>query len=249
MTTFSGFPSGRLDYTRLPSLVFSELLPAIDTLVELKVTLHVFWLISHSKGRPQYVTLRQLLEDATLLRGLQNTGPETRLSPAPSVSCNLATGQAATASAEEALREGLLRAVTRGTLLYLVSQDEAEHFYFLNDAQGRQIFERALVGEMVLSGSGVTTEPALAQQRPNIFVLYEQNIGLLQPIIAEELKDAEETYPQEWIEEAFRIAAEQNARSWKYVQKILERWSSEGKGKTREKTWYTEEESRRFIKR
>jgi DnaD/phage-associated family protein len=90
-------------------------------------------------------------------------------------------------------------------------------------------------------------------ERPNIFILYEQNIGLLQPIIAEELEEAERTYPQEWIEEAFRIAVERNVRNWKYVRRILERWATEGKdegrGKIREKTWYTEEEYRKYIKR
>jgi DNA replication protein len=63
----------------------------------------------------------------------------------------------------------------------------------------------------------------------NIFVLYEQNIGLITPMIAEELKDAERLYPPEWIEEAFREAVELNKHSWRYIARILERWASEGK--------------------
>jgi DnaD/phage-associated family protein len=59
--------------------------------------------------------------------------------------------------------------------------------------------------------------------------LYEQNIGLLQPLIADELRQAQRDYPEEWIEEAFRLAAEANARRWSYVRAILERWSTEGK--------------------
>ena len=65
--------------------------------------------------------------------------------------------------------------------------------------------------------------------RPNIFVLYEQNIGLLQPLIADELRQAERDYPTGWIEEAFRVAAEANVRRWSYVRAILERWSTEGR--------------------
>ena len=67
------------------------------------------------------------------------------------------------------------------------------------------------------------------ETRPNIFVLYEQNIGLISPLIAQELMEAEATYPQGWIEEAFKIAVERNIRNWRYIKRILERWATEGK--------------------
>ena len=70
-------------------------------------------------------------------------------------------------------------------------------------------------------------EPAA---RPNVFALYEQNIGMLTPLIADELREAEQTYPVEWIEEAFREAVSLNKRSWKYIRAILERWRTEGRG-------------------
>jgi DnaD/phage-associated family protein len=63
-----------------------------------------------------------------------------------------------------------------------------------------------------------------------IFVLYEQNIGLLTPMIADELRDAEKTYPAEWIEDAMQEAVHLNKRSWRYVRRILERWRVEGRG-------------------
>jgi DnaD/phage-associated family protein len=63
----------------------------------------------------------------------------------------------------------------------------------------------------------------------NIFVLYEQNIGMITPMIAEELKEAEKLYPPQWIEEACKEAVTLNKRSWKYIARILERWASEGK--------------------
>lgn len=231
MTSFSGFPSGKLTFTPLPNLFFSELLPLIDNLAELKVTLHVFWLLQSKKGSQRYVTRRELLGDGTLLRGLQSLA----------------------ASPEDALREGLEKAVARGTLLHLVGVEDGEDFYFMNSAQGRQTIEQIQLGEIQLAAGGVRVKPAMPAERPNIFVLYEQNIGLLQPIIAEELQEAERTYPQEWIEEAFRIAVERNVRNWKYIRRILERWAAEGKdegrGEKREKTWYTEEEYRKYIKR
>jgi len=44
------------------------------------------------------------------------------------------------------------------------------------------------------------------------------------------LKEAEKLYPAPWIEEAFREAVSLNKRNWRYIARILERWSLEGKG-------------------
>jgi len=222
MRAFSGFPIGKLAYTPLPDLFFGELLPLIDNLAELKVTLFVFWLLHRKKGARRYVTLQDLRSDGGLLRSLQGLA----------------------SSPEEALREGLEKAVARGTLLFLVSSEGDDRFYFVNSGKGRQAFEQAQLGEIELAEGTTLVQPVVPVERPNIFVLYEQNIGLLQPIIAEELQDAERTYPREWIEEAFRIAVENNVRNWKYVRRIMERWATEGKdegkGRTREKSWYEE---------
>ena len=65
--------------------------------------------------------------------------------------------------------------------------------------------------------------------KPNIFVLYENNIGTISPMLAEKLKEAEELYPGPWIGEAFQIAVTQNKRSWAYISAILRRWVDEGK--------------------
>jgi DNA replication protein len=228
MKEFSGFPGGKLAYTPLPDLFFSELLPVITDLAELKVTLHVFWRLHHKRSSEQYVTLQELMGDGAMLRSLQG------LDPAP----------------EAALRHGLERAVARGTLLHLKTEG-GEHHYFANSARGRGTVEKVLLGDLQLAGGEVLAERAEPGKRPNIFVLYEQNIGLLQPIIADELKDAESNYPQDWIEDAFRIAVENNVRNWKYIRRILERWLAEGKdegtGRARGKSWY--EEYDKFIKR
>jgi DnaD/phage-associated family protein len=62
----------------------------------------------------------------------------------------------------------------------------------------------------------------------SIYALYEENIGQLTPLVADELKEAEELYPQEWLRPAFETAAALNKRSWRYVARILERWAVEG---------------------
>jgi DnaD/phage-associated family protein len=74
---------------------------------------------------------------------------------------------------------------------------------------------------------------AVYTERPNIFKLYESNIGTLTPMIAEALQDAEKTYPADWIEDAIRIAVKNNKRNWHYVEAILKRWQEGGRdGKT-----------------
>ena len=66
-------------------------------------------------------------------------------------------------------------------------------------------------------------------ERPNVFKLYEENIGPLTPMIADALKDAEETYHAEWIAEAIELAVKNNKRNWKYCEAILRHWKEEGR--------------------
>ena len=69
--------------------------------------------------------------------------------------------------------------------------------------------------------------------RPNVFILYEQNVGLLTPLIADQLRDMEKSYPPDWIDEAFTIAVAANKRSLRYIAAILKRWETEGKDDAR----------------
>jgi DNA replication protein len=207
MKGFVGFPAGKQPYTPVPNLFFSELLPDIDHLGELKVTLHVFWLLTQKKGDRPYVAGEELAADRRLLSGLATPG----MSP------------------EEALRDALDRAVARRTLLRVTTGEGPgrRDWYFLNSEKGRRAMDDLLAGSW---SPGAPGEPVqLRAQRPNIFVLYEQNIGPLTPLLAEQLMEAEDTYPVAWLEDAFREAVELNKRSWRYVQRILERWAAEGK--------------------
>ncbi len=203
-TKFEGVPAGRVQVTPLPNVIFSEVLPAIDDLAEAQVTLHVFFLLYHKKGSPRYVTAAELEADATLSRALaKNAGP-----------------------ARETLARGLKLAEARGSLLHLVV--EGEDWYFFNTAESRKVIERIEAGELLEDRYVQKAAPA-ALAPPNIFKLYEQHIGVLTPLIAEELKEAEKEYPPEVILDAFRIAAENNARKWSYVRAILVAWTREGK--------------------
>ena len=118
---------------------------------------------------------------------------------------------------------GLEKALRRGTLLTVES--DSGGFYFLNSPRGRASAEALKNGSWRDSARIPSTAPL---PRPNIFKLYEENIGPLTPLMADTLKDAEKDYPAEWLAEAFSIAVERNKRNWKYIAAILRRWKDEG---------------------
>ena len=126
---------------------------------------------------------------------------------------------------------GLEDAVRRGGILK--AEHDADVFYFLNSPRGRAAAEAFSQGNWRES-TRIISAPVV--ERPNIFKLYEENIGPLTPMIADMLKDAEETYSDEWIAEALEIAMANNVRNWKYVEAILKRWREKGKheGKDRQ---------------
>ena len=75
-----------------------------------------------------------------------------------------------------------------------------------------------------------------APARPNIFRLYEANIGPLTPMMAEILKADALEYPAKWIEDAMGEAVELNIRNWRYVRAILKTWKEQGRGEKPKQT-------------
>jgi len=225
MEKFDGFPAGELRFTAVPDLFFARLLPQIDSLIELKVILHFIWV--HYRQARQTIAFNELLADETLIQSLSLL----------------------TDDVSSALQTGLNGAVARGVLLHVRLDDESgsHDLYYLNSERGRQAHQQLQTGEMgVVNISSVEAAPP--SRRPNIFELYEDNISLISPIIADELKDAEATYPQEWIEDAFKVAVENNVRKWSYIRAVLERMAATGPGQHQkqddaDKTWYSPEEN------
>lgn len=197
---------------RLPEAFFQRVVPAIDDLTELKVTLHLYWRIRDRGDHLPLLSRSELLSDPVLSKSVEAPGRK----------------------AADLIAEGLEKAVARGIVLRITNGEES--WYLLADEEGRRTAKAIETGEISLevgkiaAGAGASSGEAPSLERPNIFALYEQNIGLLQPLIAEELREAESRYPADWVEEAFKIAVEQNVRRWRYIRRILERWTEEGRG-------------------
>jgi len=224
MTTFSGFPEGKVHLTPLPGPFFQDLLPQIDHLDELKVTLQAFWLVDHMEEVFRYLRRGDFQAGRNFMDGLGET-PEL---------------------AEEALDEALQRAVRRGTLLRLMVKLDAgeEAIYFINTPKGRAAvlaFER---GEWELS-EDARQRVEVRSEAPNVYRLYEDNIGPLTPMVAEALRDAEQTYPAAWIEEAVKIAVENNKRNLRYIEAILRNWQEKGRDERKDRR-DTEKARRRY---
>lgn len=216
---FIGFPDVKMKPVVVPDHFFTDLLPLIDDLGELKLTLHCFWLLNEQETDIRYLRGSDLRSDERMLQSLSG---DTDLRTAPA-----------------ALEDALQRAVARNTLLKLdiETDDEAgepqvEDWYFMNTVKGRQTVALIRQGKIKSRdlAAAIPSEARLKVERPNIFVMYEQNIGFMTPMIADQLRDMEKTYAPDWIEEAFEIAVGSNKRSIRYIQAILKRWESEGKG-------------------
>jgi DnaD/phage-associated family protein len=205
--TFAGFPS-RPQSTAIPNVFFSDVLPKLTDPVVLGVVLYAFNVLAGKKGFPRYLIAAEIAAD-------------------PAAAAYL--GALGAADAGAALRGGLARAAELGILLPLTVETEGGRIdlYFLNAPADRRGMEAVRSGSVGLGRVIEQPQPAAAE-RSSIFALYESLVGTLSPLIADELAEAERLYPADWLEAAFREAAAQNARSWRYVSRILERWAIEG---------------------
>ena len=199
--------SEELGFTPLPDVFFTQVVPQIQDIAELKAILAVFYLLHRklqdsslrSEECPRFITYEELLSDRALMNEMS----------------------------EEAFRHALDLAVKHGAILRstLNLDGSSRDAYFVNTESGRELASNIRHGKLPVR-EAMSKEAARSS---NIFALYEQNIGMLTPMIAEELREAEKLYPSQWIHDAFKEAVALNKRNWRYIARILERWATEGK--------------------
>jgi DNA replication protein len=207
MMEFKGFPD-RMQFTPIPNIVFSSLLPQITDNTELKTLLNIFAILYPKKGTLRFVSFKELLGRANLISDSEEEPVST-------------------------LKKALESLVQRSVLVHLAMQngEQTEDLYFLNNETNRLITVRIHNGEIALPGLNPETPVTVSlEDTPDIFTLYEQNIGMLTPLIADELREAQKQYPETWITDAIKEAVKLNKHNWRYIARILENWSTEGKG-------------------
>lgn len=203
--TFKGFSSVDEKSIPVPEVFFTDLLPEIESAGELRISLYIFWALSLQPAEPRFVRLSDTRKDTRLMAALGADGDEQT----------------------HALQAALESACQRGTLV--AAQLEEDVFYFLNSERGRAACQGLMDGKWDADRQEHVSGGMLVPERPNIFGLYEQNIGPLTPMIVDTLKEAEQTYPADWISDALRIAVVKNVRNWRYVEAILKDWKEKGR--------------------
>jgi DnaD/phage-associated family protein len=204
--TFNGFPENALA-TTVPNLFFAQVMPLIERPEELVVSAYFFYAVSRSdrSRRPRFVTRAELASDAALARSLAMLAGDDG----------------------DPLEAGLRLAVHRRTMARAAAEVDGrtEDVFVVNTPGNRRALEELVGARLEIAAP---LPPAEATAQPNVFALYEENIGTITPLMAEELQEAEERYPSDWLEAAFREAVLANKRSWRYIERILRRWEIEG---------------------
>ncbi len=186
----------------VPSALFGPLLERMGDVQEIRCALRVIFLLHRKQGTLKYVSAAELATDPVLQYG----------------------------DGVEALGSVLNGFVEYGLLLKVATDGENGDSYCLDTPANRRALDRAGKGELNIPKRPVAKPQEEAAARPDIFVLYEDNIGAIYPMAAERLKDMETEYPEDWIAEAFREAVLQNSRNLKYIEAILRRWRDDGRG-------------------
>jgi DNA replication protein len=200
----------------IPRAFFADLLPQITDIAELHVTLAFFRLLEDAAGPDTPVHDRTISRDRLLRDALRVVG-----------SPNEPTRR---------IQTGLDLAVGRGTLCrFAVGNGPVRQVWYYLNTPANQAMVAAMSRGAIPPPKALwdgDEPPLVTPERPNVFRLYEQNIGLLTPLIADQLVSALESYPQDWIEDAISEAVSYNRRSWRYIQRILEQWSTQGRGES-----------------
>jgi DnaD/phage-associated family protein len=204
MPNFEGFTGKSKLNIQIPEEFFTRVMPELDDPDELKGILLVFWYLQAREENTGYATRAELLAEP-LVADAFGVDIEER---------------------EKKFSNAIEKAVKHG--VFLSARQDEEDYIFINSPRGKALLQGLKTGDWQAQGTGLPTV-SLADERPNIFTLYEQNIGVLTPIIADTLVDAEKTYPAGWIEEAMKIAVERNARNWRFIEAILRSWKEKGR--------------------
>ena len=211
MKTDNGFKFNNRNYIPIPVELTSSLLRDIDSYEEFKCTLRIFSLIFSLHPKRLWISFEELVTDPVLIESIpvENIQKKT-----------------------EVIIKAIYAAEKRQTIIIRekVKNQIQNSVILINDKVSNELLKRKDIGTL---GKGLDLEQTDFQsgQKPqsNIYKLYEDNIGQLTPLLAEELKLAEKNYPSSWIEEAIIEAVKNNIRNWKYISSILNRWQIEGR--------------------
>jgi hypothetical protein len=146
MYPFSGFNTSTGKNTPIPAAFFTDLLPQVTDLDELRVILWAFRSLDQQQGDLRYLTLEDFIEAEEFIPSLGKSKKEQM----------------------ERLLKALEGSVRLGALLKAENGDQA--LFFLNSARGRAALKALSQGAWQPEAH---QSAGFAASRPNIYALYE----------------------------------------------------------------------------
>ena len=186
--------------TRVPNAVLGRVLTTTDTPGEIKLILRAIWLLEHQRGYPRYISRDDLRRDRVLSVAIPDQSDFDRI---------------------------LKSAIERGVFVEVSINNHICLMFNTESARRASIEVSPTTGSLNEDNNG--WETAASSAGPvDAFRAYEENIGILSPMIRQSILASLEDFTDQDITHAIRIAVENESRSWSYVSGILRRWTNEG---------------------
>ena len=158
-------------YLPVPAPMFGPLLEQIKDASGFIITLRIIWMLQQKKGRLRYVSSEEVFGDKILANAL---------------------------GSKEAIQNSI-NMVVKGGILLQIRRENASDAFMLNSESDREIASD--IGSIYESNNQPADPWEIENTPPEIYSLYEQNIGILTPIMSEKLTEAEDKYPTGWIKD------------------------------------------------
>ena len=199
--SINGFPlPDDFATTRIPNTVLGRVLSTIEDADEIKLILRAIWLLEHQRGYPRYITSDDLRRDRVLSVVIPNQPEFDRI---------------------------LKSAIERGVFVEATINDNICLMFNTESARRASIEVSPTTDNLNKNGNGWEA-PATSTAPADAFRAYEENIGILSPMIRQSILAALEDFTDEDITRAIRIAVENESRSWSFVAGVLRRWARDG---------------------
>ena len=185
--------------TRVPNAVLSAVLNEVEESETVKLILRAVWLLERQRGFPASITVNELRHDRVLV-------------------CVFKSQERFDAALDQSLNLGVLIKfeLNNADALMLNTVSATRQVEHAKDTQPESIEDDgwdASVG---------------AEMPDDAFRAYEENIGILSPMIRENITAALQDFSDQDIIEAIKIAVENENRSWSYVAGVLRKWARDG---------------------
>ena len=186
--------------TRVPNAVLGRMLSSIDEIDEIKLILRAIWLLERQRGYPRYITCDDLRRDRVLSVTIPDRSDFDRI----------------------------LRLTIEHGIFIQISINNNICLMFNTDSARRASIEVSSSAVSLNKDGDYWETPAISNAPADAFRAYEENIGILSPMIRQSILAALEDFTDEDISHAVRIAVENESRSWSFVAGVLRRWARDG---------------------